>query len=256
VGWIQKSCEIAGTAASNPIMAPMAVLRTGEPFKLGGILIYVRSTSRCARTNLLIRNPKKALTLLTLAALTVAAPAAAHEADSLSVGLAGGFLHPLSGPDHLLAMIAVGLWGAFLGRPLIYLLPVVFPAVMAVGGVLGMAGVPFPPVEIGIAFSVLILGTAILAGWRAPVWAATLIVGIFGLFHGYAHGLELPSMADPISFSFGFVITTGLLHLVGIALGTLQGRPRGELALRLVGGMIAAAGVWFMLAALSSGATA
>lgn len=187
--------------------------------------------------------------LLPLVLLAVATPAAAHEAASLSLSFGGGFLHPLSGPDHLLAMIAVGLWGAFLGRPLIYLLPVVFPTVMALGGVLGMAGVPFPPVELGIAASVIVLGAAILCRWQAPVWLAAPIVAVFGLFHGYAHGLELPSMADPLSFSLGFVAATGLLHVLGIAIGLLRDRPSGERLLRLSGGLIAIAGCYFLAAA-------
>ena len=174
----------------------------------------------------------------------------AHSAKSLSLGFTGGFLHPLSGPDHLLAMVAVGLWGAFLGRPLIYLLPVVFPTVMAVGGVLGMAMLPFPPVEIGIAVSVIVLGLAIALKWRAPVWLAAIIVAIFGLFHGYAHGLELPSMANPVDFSLGFVMATGMLHICGIVIGLVRDRPGGELALRAAGGLIAAAGGWFFYAAL------
>ena len=187
--------------------------------------------------------------LLPLVLMAVATPAAAHEAASLSLSFGGGFLHPLSGPDHFLAMIAVGLWGAFLGRPLIYLLPVVFPTVMALGGVLGMAGVPFPPVELGIAASVIVLGAAILCRWQAPVWLAAPIVAVFGLFHGYAHGLELPSMADPLSFSLGFVAATGLLHVLGIALGLLRDRPGGERLLRLSGGLIAIAGCYFLAAA-------
>ncbi|WP_420384135.1 HupE/UreJ family protein [Novosphingobium sp.] len=179
-----------------------------------------------------------------------ATPALAHSAKSLSLGFVGGFVHPLSGPDHLLAMISVGLWGAFLGRPLIYLLPVIFPTVMAFGGVLGMAQVPFPPVEIGIAVSVIVLGGAIMLRWSAPVWLAAIIVGIFGLFHGYAHGLELPSMANPVSFSLGFVLATGLLHVLGIVIGLLRERPGGERALRAMGGVIALAGVWYLYAAL------
>jgi urease accessory protein len=178
------------------------------------------------------------------------APALAHSAKSLSLGFVGGFLHPLSGPDHLLAMISVGLWGAFLGRPLIYLLPVIFPTVMAFGGVLGMAQVPFPPVEIGIAVSVMVLGAAIMVRWSAPVWLAAIIVGIFGLFHGYAHGLELPSMANPVSFSLGFVLATGLLHVLGIVIGLLRDRPGGERVLRAMGGVIALAGVGYLVAAL------
>ncbi len=181
---------------------------------------------------------------------TISTPASAHSAKSLSLGFVGGFLHPLSGPDHLLAMISVGLWGAFLGRPLIYLLPVVFPTVMAFGGVLGMAQVPFPRVEIGIAISVIVLGVAILWRWRAPVWLAAVIVGIFGLFHGYAHGLELPSMANPVSFSLGFVLATGMLHVLGICIGLLRDRPRGEALLRGMGAVIAAAGGWFLYMAL------
>ena len=165
------------------------------------------------------------------------------------LGFQGGFMHPLSGPDHLLAMVAVGIWGAFLGRPLIYLLPMIFPTVMAVGGVLAMAGMRLPPVEIGIALSVLVLGGAILFKWRAPVWLAAVIVAIFGLFHGYAHGLELPSMSNPVSFSLGFVIATGLLHVAGIVIGLLRERSGGEAILRGAGAAIAAAGVWFLAVA-------
>ena len=195
---------------------------------------------------------RKFLVSASLILLAAATPAAAHNAASLSLSLSGGFLHPLSGPDHLLAMVAVGLWGAFLGRPLIYLLPVVFPTVMALGGVLGMAGVRFPPVEFGIAASVIVLGTAILFRWQAPVWLAAPIVAVFGLFHGYAHGLELPSMADPLGFSLGFVLATGLLHVLGIAIGLLRTRPRGEGVLRLGGGLIALAGCYFLAAAITS----
>lgn len=173
-------------------------------------------------------------------------PAFAHEAESLRLGILGGMTHPLSGPDHLLAMVAVGIWGAFLGRPLIYLLPVVFPTLMAIGGVMAMAGIAFPPVEIGIAISVITLGAVILGAYRAPVWLAAIVVGLFGLFHGYAHGLELPSMADPIGFSLGFVIATGLLHLAGIVIGLVVDRPGGRTGLRAIGGAIAAAGLWFL----------
>lgn len=177
-------------------------------------------------------------------------PALAHESESLKLGFIGGFVHPLAGLDHLLAMVAVGIWGSFLGRPLVYLLPTIFPTVMAVGGVAAMAGLSLPPVEIGIALSVLLLGAAILLAYRAPVWLAALVVGIFGLFHGYAHGQELPSMANPVSFSLGFVLSTGLLHLCGIALGLLRGVKGGTVALRGTGGLIALAGLWFLYLAL------
>ena len=162
-----------------------------------------------------------------------------------------GFTHPLSGVDHLLAMVSVGLWGAFLGRPLIVLLPVIFPAVMAVGGVFGMANVPLPPVEVGIALSVLVLGVMIAGAVRAPVWLACTIVAVFAIFHGYAHGKELPSAADPIGYSVGFVLATGLLHLAGIGLGLINDRPGGAVMTRSMGGGIALAGVYFLWTALA-----
>lgn len=166
-------------------------------------------------------------------------------------GFASGFIHPLTGFDHLLAMVSVGLWGAFLGRPLIVALPVIFPTVMAFGAFLGMADVRFPPTEFGIAISVLVLGVVIAAAWKAPVWAACLVVAIFALFHGYAHGKELPSAADPIGYSVGFVLATGLLHVAGIGLGLLNERPGGAIATRVMGAGVAAAGVCFLVAAVT-----
>ena len=176
----------------------------------------------------------------------VSNPAAAHTGTGLPGGFGSGFIHPFSGLDHLLAMVSVGLWGAFLGRPLIYVLPVVFPAMMVVGAVMGMFVVPLPPVEIGIALSVLVLGGCIALSVRAPVWAASLVVALFAVFHGYAHGKELPSAADPVSYSVGFVLATGLLHVSGICLGFLNDRPNGMVATRSVGGLIAALGGWFL----------
>ncbi len=183
-------------------------------------------------------------------AALAAGPASAHFDKNLAGGFSAGFLHPLSGPDHLLAMVAVGVWGAFLGRPLIILLPVIFPTVMAFGGAMGMAGVPMPPVEIGIALSVLLLGAAIAFAVRPPVWAAALLVGVFAIFHGYAHGRELPSIADPIAFSVGFVLATGLLHIAGIGLGLLNDRPGGIVITRGFGVIIAACGLWFLAQAV------
>jgi urease accessory protein len=171
--------------------------------------------------------------------LFAAAPAAGHGGTGLPGGLTAGFLHPLTGADHLLAMVSVGIWGAFLGRPLIHTLPVIFPMMMVAGAELGMLGTPMPPVEIGVAASVLGLGAAIAAGWRAPVWAACALVGLFALFHGYAHGRELPSAADPLGYSAGFVLATGMLHLSGIALGEVR-------RARALGVPIALAGIWFL----------
>lgn len=190
------------------------------------------------------------VTALTLALL--AGPAAAHDGTGLAGGFISGFRHPLAGYDHLLAMVAVGLWGAILGRPLVVALPAIFPAMMVLGGVAGMAGLPAPPVELGIALSVLVLGVAIALAWRAPVWLACLMVGAFALFHGYAHGQELPSAADPLGYSAGFVLATGLLHLAGVAIGLVALRPGGLVALRALGGLIAAAGAWFIASAVGA----
>lgn len=179
------------------------------------------------------------------------APALAHSGANMAGGFKAGFAHPFSGLDHLLAMVAVGLWGAFLGRPLIIALPVIFPTVMAFGALLAMLGVPAPPVELGIAISVITLGAAIAAAYRAPVWLAAILTGLFGLFHGYAHGTEIPSLADPIAFSTGFVLATGSLHVLGIGLGTFTRSPKGAIVARTIGGGIAAAGGFFLVNALT-----
>jgi urease accessory protein len=128
----------------------------------------------------------------------------------------------------------------------------VFPAMMVVGAIMGMFVVPVPPVEVGIAVSVLVLGLCIALSVRAPVWAACLVVALFAVFHGYAHGKELPSAADPISYSAGFVLASGLLHVSGICLGLLNERPSGMLATRSIGGLIAGVGAWFVFRAIDT----
>lgn len=183
--------------------------------------------------------------------LLLPSAALAHEGTGLAGGLVAGFLHPLYGLDHMLAMVAVGLWGAFLGRPLVVLLPILFPAMMTVGGGIGMLGLPLPMVELGIALSVVTLGAVILLAVRAPVAVATSIVAAFALFHGYAHGLELPAAADPVGYSAGFVLCTGLLHVAGITLGLLKSTRAGTLVLRGGGGLIALSGIWFTIGALT-----
>jgi urease accessory protein len=183
-------------------------------------------------------------------ALLLSNPAAAHMGTGLPGGFVSGFKHPFSGIDHLLAMISVGLWGAFLGRPLIYALPVVFPAMMVVGAIMGMFVVPLPPVELGIALSVVVLGGCIALSVRAPVWAASIIVAVFAVFHGYAHGKELPSAADSVGYSAGFVLTTGLLHVAGICLGSLNDLPNGVVATRSMGAIIATVGIGLLYRAI------
>jgi len=184
------------------------------------------------------------------ALLMLGGTAAAHSGTGLAGGFGPGFAHPFTGVDHLLAMMSVGLWGAFLGPPLLQTLPVIFPGMMVGGAVLAMLRVPLPPVELGIALSVLVLGACIALRLQSPVWLATAIVAFFGIFHGYAHGKELPSAADPVGYSAGFVLATGLLHVTGIGLGFLSDRPGGAALIRGAGGIIAALGVWFSYVAL------
>jgi urease accessory protein len=142
--------------------------------------------------------------------------------------------------------VAVGLWGVFLGMPAIWLLPVVFPLVMALGGVLGIIGVPMIAVETGIATSAIVLGLMVALAARPPLWVAAVLVGAFAIFHGYAHGKQLPDGANAVAFSAGFVIATGLLHLCGIAFGLLTHWPTGRYAVRAAGGVIALVGVAYL----------
>jgi len=183
--------------------------------------------------------------LATLCLLAV--PASAHVAGGVAGGFQSGLLHPVLGFDHLLAMFAVGLWGAQIGGRSLWVLPAVFPMIMALGGIVGIAGVPLPAVEPAIALSAIVLGLAILAAWKAPEWLAVVLVGGFAIFHGYAHGAELPGAADPIAYSVGFVIATGLIHLAGIAFGMLLNTPFQGWIARAGGGFIGLAGVYFLL---------
>jgi urease accessory protein len=185
------------------------------------------------------------LTLALLATTLLATPALAHTGEDVG-GLMSGFMHPIGGLDHVVAMVAVGLWGGILGKPAIWQLPVVFPVVMALAGALGVMGVPIPAVEVGIALSGLVLGLAVLFLVKPPLALAAAIVGVFAVFHGHAHGTELPEAANPLAYAVGFVVATGLLHLAGIAFGLLMARPAGVVAVRAAGGVIAVAGAAFL----------
>lgn len=183
--------------------------------------------------------------------LLSASAAHAHTAEGVAGGFISGFLHPIAGWDHVIAMVAVGLWGAFLGRPAVWLLPVVFPMVMAFGGALGVVGMPLPGVEIGIALSAVVLGAMVALAARPALWVAAVIVGVFAIFHGHAHGTELPQSASPVAYSLGFVIATGGLHAVGIVLSLLTRWSHGHLLVRAGGGVIAALGAFFLVRALA-----
>jgi urease accessory protein len=182
-------------------------------------------------------------------------PALAH----IDHGAAGsgrfgqGFLHPVTGLDHLVAMVAVGLWGAQLGARAIWLLPIVFPLVMAIGGFAGLIGVPLPAVDAGVALSGIVLGVVVLAAARPPLWVAAALIAAFGLLHGHAHGTAMPLSGSPAAFAAGFVLATGLLHASGILIGLLARWPAGAWLVRGAGGVIAL-GASSSFAALVAGA--
>lgn len=172
--------------------------------------------------------------------------ASAHTGTTIAGGFGSGFMHPVLGLDHVIAMVAVGLWGAFLGGSAIWILPVTFPLVMALGGALGISGLPIPSVETGIALSAIVLGIMVAFAARPPIWIAAVIVGVFAIFHGYAHSIELPNAANPLAYSLGFVLSTGLLHLSGITFGSLVRWPAGRIAVRTLGSIIALIGTGFL----------
>ena len=190
---------------------------------------------------------KLAALAVAILALSAGGPAMAHTVGASAAGFGAGFLHPVTGLDHLLAMVSVGIWGAFLGAPAIWLLPIAFPLIMAMGGALGVLGMPLPGGELLIALSVLVLGGLVASARRVPVAAAFAVVGVFAIAHGHAHGVELPGSADAIAFTAGFVIATGLLHLAGIAIGLLARWPSGVIAIRASGAAAALAGCYFIL---------
>ncbi len=190
----------------------------------------------------------KLRTLVVLAGFLFLFPslASAHTETGTIGGFVSGFSHPIGGLDHIVAMVAVGLWGAFLGGQAMWLLPVVFPVVMAFGGALGVLGVPLPAVETGIAISGVILGMMVACAVKPPLWVAAVIVGLFAIFHGHAHGTELPAAANALTYAVGFVICTGLLHLSGIAMGLLVRWPWGRITVRVGGVAIALVGFGFL----------
>ena len=190
-------------------------------------------------------------TLAILLGLVCVQVAHAHVEGGQAAGFVTGLQHPWSGLDHVLAMIAVGLWGAQLGSPALWLLPIAFPMMMAMGAMMGLLGIPVPGVEIGIALSSVVLGTMILVEGRPKLAVAISIVGVFAIFHGHAHGTELPPGQSGMLYSMGFVMATGCLHGLGIALGLVNRLPVGRLALRGAGAFIAVMGVVFLWRSLT-----
>ncbi len=175
----------------------------------------------------------------------------AHVEQGQAAGFITGLEHPWSGLDHILAMIAVGIWGAQLGNPALWILPVTFPVVMSCGAMMGLLGIPLPGIEVGIALSALIFGTMILGELKPPVVVAAMLVGFFAIFHGHAHGTELPAGQSGMLYSIGFVIATGCLHGLGILIGLIHRWPAGQVAIRVCGAGIAVMGIVFFWQAIA-----
>ena len=170
-----------------------------------------------------------------------------HAGDS---GFTSGLNHPVFGFDHLIAMVTVGLLSAQMGGRAIWTVPTTFVAVMSVGGIMGMKGIGLPMVELWIASSVLALGSALAAARKLPVSVAMGFVGFFALFHGHAHGTEMPRLAEPAMYALGFCAATAGLHILGAVTGYMAVRSRiGTRLLRLAGLVIAVSGTYFILGA-------
>jgi len=188
-----------------------------------------------------------------MALLLAATAAQAHTGGGDAIGFVHGFTHPIGGVDHVLAMVAVGLFAAHLGGRALWLVPLAFVAMMGVGGAFGMAGANLPFVEIGIGLSVVVLGIAVAVGFRLPTAGAMALVGFFAIFHGHAHGAEMPATASALEYGLGFILATAALHASGIGLGLLIGRLRdadGDRIRRVTGSAMALAGIGILTGAM------
>lgn len=170
--------------------------------------------------------------------------ALAHAGHVGGHGLFHGFAHPVGGADHLIAMVAVGLWAAQIGGRALWVVPSTFVGVMVVGGVLGFAGVAIPFIETGIVLSVLILGVLIASAFRLPLVYSALIVGGFAVFHGHAHGAEMPATIGAASYTAGFAMATATLHAAGMAAGYFIQRVDLPAVTRVSGSAVALSGIY------------
>lgn len=185
-----------------------------------------------------------------LAALVAAIPAlaSAHPGHEHTTSFMTGFMHPMGGLDHLLAMLAIGLWAASLGGRALWAVPAAFVGTMLVGGGLAVAGAQVPFVEQGIVLSVILMGALLISAARFSVIASAGIAGLFALFHGAAHGLEMPLNANGAEYALGFAAATTLLHIAGIGFGMGIARLQTPIVTRLTGSVIALAGLFLALA--------
>jgi urease accessory protein len=212
------------------------------------LLFKIASKESLMSLNLMPLNAMRSKIALSLVLSFAAGPAFAHTGHDVS-GFVSGFLHPLLGLDHVIAMVAVGLWAALQGRPATYLLPAVFPLVMAIGGFMGIYGIALPYVEPMIAVSGIVLGLMVAFYLKPAVWVSALMVGVFAVFHGHAHGAELPVAASAFGYAGGFLMATTLLHLAGLGFGYVAGVQNGAVLTRAAGVVIAITGAAFLAGA-------
>jgi urease accessory protein len=236
---LMQSCEVSEVRWPRPVQALPAYV-TGIASR---ILDSPALGADAMRLPMTVSRTRIGLILLLLCA---AQGAQAHIQAGEASGFLSGFMHPISGLDHVLAMFAVGLWGAQLGTRAMWILPVTFPLLMAFGAMLALVGVPLPGVETGIAASALLLGLAVMTERRPRLIAAAVLVGFFAIFHGHAHGTELPAAQSALLYGLGFVLATTSLHLMGIAFGSIHRWRWGELSMRGAGAAIGAAGIFFL----------
>lgn len=187
-----------------------------------------------------------ALIMMATGGNAFAHPGHLDSAMATSVSFMSGFSHPFSGVDHLLAMLAVGLWAAQNKRSALWVLPLAFPLMMVVGALLAFVGLQLPAVEGGIAASVAVLGLLIAFAVKMPIWSSTMVVSLFALLHGYAHGSELPHGSSAVMYGVGFIAATALLHVTGLGIGLFGGRPIARRAVRIGGVGIAAVGAYLL----------
>ncbi len=186
--------------------------------------------------------------LVSVCVSLTAVSAQAHTLGANGLGFLDGFGHPVSGIDHILAMIAVGVWASQEKRSALWVLPTSFVAMMVVGALLGVMGAPMPAAELGIAASVLVLGALIAASARLPLAAAAAFVGACAVLHGHAHGAEMPEAASPMLYGLGFVFGTSLLHAIGVGLGCWARSKSAHFAVRIGGSAMAAVGLALLIA--------
>ena len=175
----------------------------------------------------------------------------AHTGIDQTAGFLHGLAHPIGGADHLLAMLAVGIWATQIGGQALWRVTGTFVAVMLLGGLLGIANIPLPFIEEGILVSIVVLGILITGAFKTPLIYSCLLVGVFAIFHGYAHGSEMPTSINAASYAFGFALATAVLHLSGIGLVVLIKKTKAQMFGRFAGSTIAPCGVYLASQATS-----